>query len=181
MSVLTAFKCCLHECQIYTHILCNISNIFFEWIYRYSWNYLSTVTIHHLIFTYIYKHDAVFSLNCYHLKTITLYLYILENCEYRLCHIKIEENIFNRKISFALLKLVCWYHWLNLWLEIAISSKRLRCFNGNVWGMLQLRYCTTQICRQFPIAACTNLAPNIHSLKPDLSLTDQSVEQSNIL
>ena len=143
MSVFTAFKCCLHECQIYTHILCNISNIFFEWIYWYSWNYLSTVTIHHLIFTYIYKQDAVFSLNCYHLKTITLYLYILENCEYRLRHIKIGENIFNRKISFALLL-------LNLWLEIAI-------------------------------AAWTNLAPNIHPLKPNLSLTDQSVEQSNIL
>ena len=90
----------------YTHTFYVIFLIFFEWIYRYSWNNLSTVIIHHVIFTYIYKHDAVFSLNCYHLKTITLYLYILENCEYRLRHIKIGENIFNRKISVALLKLV---------------------------------------------------------------------------
>ena len=28
-----------------------------------------------------------------------------------------------------------------------------------------------------PIAACTNLAPNIHPLKLNLSLTDQSGEQ----
>ena len=38
--------------------------------------------------------------------------------------------------------------------------------------------CTMQITRQLPVAACTNLAPNIHTLKPDLRLTDTRVELS---
>ena len=33
-------------------------------------------------------------------------------------------------------------------------------------------------CRQLPIAACAKLAPNIHPLKSNLSLTDQSSELS---
>ena len=50
-----------------------------------------------------------------------------------------------------------------------------------VWewiGTLPLRFCATQIFRQLRIVACTNLAPNILPSKPDLTLTDPSVELS---
>ena len=59
------------------------------------------------------------------------------------------------------------------WLQFKVVQFIWKCI-----GTLSLCYCTAQNCRQLPIAACANLAPNIQPLKPNLTLTDQNVELS---
>ena len=45
-----------------------------------------------------------------------------------------------------------------------------------IYGDSAWKLCRAKAQWQLPIAACTNLAPNIHPSKPDLRLTDPSVE-----
>ena len=66
----------------------------------------------------------------------------------------------------------------DIWLNLPWSQFKVVQFIWKCIGTLSLCYCTTQNCRQHPIAVCTNLVPNIYPFKPNLSLTAQSGELS---